>query len=76
MSKKCTISNIDSESLEYITKLIADIRAGKVIMTDGRIEFICSNSNMAKLIDLHQRDIIRCDISYVQIHQNSKQYDN
>lgn len=67
MNIKCTISNIDNCCLSYLTGVIAGMRAVNVLMRDEKIEFVCDSANVALLVDLHMRDLIRCDISYGRI---------
>ena len=67
MSIRCTISNIDDCCLSYLNGMIAGMGASNVQMADEQICFVCDNTNVALLVDLHQRDIIRCDISYGRI---------
>lgn len=67
MNIKCTISNIDDCCLSYLTGVIAGMRAVNILMRDEKIEFVCDSANAALLVDLHMRELIRCDISYGRI---------
>ena len=67
MNFRCTISNIDDDSRRYLMGIIDGMRARDVVMTPDTIEFATGGTNMALLVDLHQREILRCDISYGRI---------
>ena len=67
MDFRCTISNIDDDCLRYLMGIIDGMRARDVVMTTATIEFSTGGTNVALLVDLHQRDILRCDISYRRI---------
>lgn len=61
---KCTISNIDNQSLSSIANFISIVSASHISMLNDIIEFNASQSCIQALIDLLLKDLIRCDISY------------
>lgn len=64
---KCTLSDIDLESLSYLMDVIGRMDVRSIKADSSHIAFECCGNDIAQLVDLHQRDIILCDISYSRI---------
>ncbi len=64
---KCTLSDIDPDCLSYLMNVIGRMTAQSIKADSSHIAFECCGNDIAQLVDLHQRDIILCNISYSRI---------
>lgn len=67
MNFKCTLSDIDPDCLSYLMDVIGRMDVRSIKADSSHIAFECCGNDIARLVDLHQRDIILCNISYSRI---------
>lgn len=67
MNFKCTLSDIDPDCMPYLLAVLDRMEVRSIKADSSHIAFECCGNDIARLVDLHQRDIILCNISYSRI---------